>query len=84
MSPTPTPDPNTQASAATATTASSTANPVSLLATTATVRTGSSRLHDIQFLKNNGSKFLTWKFRISHVLMTRGLWNIVSGTENAP
>ena len=53
--------------------------------TTTAVRTGqSSRLYDIQFLKNDGSNFTTWKYRITRILMQRGLWKIVSGAEPAP
>ncbi|KAI0769153.1 hypothetical protein BD413DRAFT_478147, partial [Trametes elegans] len=66
-------------------TALPTANPVSLSATTATIRTSqSSCLHNIAFLKNDGSNFTTWKFRISRVLIQCGLWKIVSGQEQQP
>ncbi|KAI0326240.1 hypothetical protein GY45DRAFT_1259332, partial [Cubamyces sp. BRFM 1775] len=61
------------------------ATPLPPSASTPTVTTSqSSRLHDIAFLKNDGSNFTTWKFRISRVLMQRGLWTIVSGTEPQP
>ena len=32
----------------------------------------------------NGSNYQTWKFNVKLILMERGLWGIVSGTETAP
>ena len=54
-------------------------------ATTAPVRSGqSSRLYDIDKLDNKGTNFTVWKYRISRILIQRGLWRIVAGVEPCP
>ncbi|KAJ8463405.1 hypothetical protein ONZ51_g10275 [Trametes cubensis] len=61
------------------------ATPLPPSTSTPTVTTSqSSCLHDIAFLKNDGSNFTMWKFRISRVLMQHGLWTIISRTEPQP
>ena len=31
--------------------------------------------------KLDGSNWATWKFQMRHLLLAKGLWNIVDGTE---
>ena len=38
----------------------------------------------INIEKLNGSNYQTWKFNAKLVLMNKGLWSIVNGTEKAP
>jgi hypothetical protein len=44
----------------------------------------SNRLYDVPLLKNDGSNFQTWKHRTELVLLSRGLMQIVNGTEKEP
>ncbi|EIW54274.1 uncharacterized protein TRAVEDRAFT_108359, partial [Trametes versicolor FP-101664 SS1] len=44
----------------------------------------SNRLFDIANLKDDGSNFPMWKFRLQMILQTRKLWGIVSKTEPCP
>ncbi|EIW64626.1 uncharacterized protein TRAVEDRAFT_79176, partial [Trametes versicolor FP-101664 SS1] len=44
----------------------------------------SNRLFDIANLKDDGTNFPMWKFRLQMILETRKLWGIVSKTERAP
>ncbi|KAI0667430.1 hypothetical protein C8Q78DRAFT_948116, partial [Trametes maxima] len=44
----------------------------------------SNRLFDIASLKDDGSNFPMWKFRLQMILETRKLWGIVNKTETCP
>jgi hypothetical protein len=44
----------------------------------------SNRLYDVPLLKNDGSNFQMWKHRTELVLLSRGLMQIVNGTEKEP
>lgn len=44
----------------------------------------SNRLFDIANLKDDGSNFPMWKFRLQMILQMRKLWGIVSKTEWCP
>ena len=44
----------------------------------------SSYLYDIPILKENGTNFQMWKYRICTVLDIRGLLNIAEGKEQHP
>ncbi|OBZ71294.1 Retrovirus-related Pol polyprotein from transposon TNT 1-94 [Grifola frondosa] len=64
-----------------------TAPPTAPTATTAASTTHahqSSRLFDVTHLKDDGSNFQTWKYRIMKILDQRGLWDIASGAEKDP
>jgi hypothetical protein len=41
-------------------------------------------LYDVPLLKNDGSNFQTWKHRTGLALLSRGLMQIVNGTEKEP
>jgi hypothetical protein len=34
--------------------------------------------------KLDGSNWTTWKFQMKHLLMAKGLWKVVDGTETVP
>ncbi|KAH9889467.1 hypothetical protein C8Q73DRAFT_632992, partial [Cubamyces lactineus] len=44
----------------------------------------SNRLFDITNLKDDGSNFPMWKFRMQMILESRKLWGIVSKVEPCP
>ncbi|KAI0369857.1 hypothetical protein BV20DRAFT_945383, partial [Pilatotrama ljubarskyi] len=63
----------------------SSASAVAAQGTTAPARSSqSTRLYDIDKLDNKGSNFTVWKYRISRILIQRGLWSLVFGKEPAP
>src|SRR5271154_5741620 len=42
------------------------------------------KVYDITPLKNDGSNFQTWKFRMEVILKSRKIWEIVDGTKPKP
>ena len=44
----------------------------------------SSHLYDISILKENGTNFQTWKYRICTILNIHGLLNIAEGKKQCP